>query len=86
MRQGALPPPMPSGRRIPANHSPTTGPTGSDRAFFKYKQKPAMENLLETAAANQRRAREIIRTTGLEAIWRSVAPNPVWWGRSARGC
>ena len=35
-----------------------------------------MENLLETAAANQRRAREIIRTTGLEAIWRSVGAEP----------
>lgn len=35
-----------------------------------------MEHLLETAAANQRRAREIIRTTGLEAIWRSVGAEP----------
>lgn len=45
-----------------------------------------MEHLLETAAANQRRAREIIRTTGLEAIWRSVGAEPVWWDRSARVC
>ena len=35
-----------------------------------------MEHLLETAAANQRRAREIICTTGLEAIWRSVGAEP----------
>ena len=31
-----------------------------------------MNDILEIAAANQRRAREVIRDTDLEAIWRSV--------------
>ena len=31
-----------------------------------------MNDILEIAAANQQRAREVIRDTDLEAIWRSV--------------
>ena len=44
-----------------------------------------MENILDLAAANQQRAREVIRDTGLEAAWRR-APNRTSWGRSARAC
>lgn len=35
-----------------------------------------MENILEIAAANQQRAREVIRDTGLEAAWRAVGAEP----------
>lgn len=35
-----------------------------------------MENILEIAAANQQRAREIIRDTGLEAAWRAAGAEP----------
>lgn len=35
-----------------------------------------MNNIIELAEANQRRAREIIRDTGLEAAWRSVGAEP----------
>lgn len=45
-----------------------------------------MDELLKIAAANQQRAREVIRDTDLEAIWQQVAPNPTWSGRSARDC
>ena len=31
-----------------------------------------MNDILEIAAANQQRAREVIRDTDLETIWRSV--------------
>ena len=35
-----------------------------------------MENILEIAAANQQRAREVIRDTGLEAAWRAAGAEP----------
>ncbi|WP_418408799.1 phosphoglycerate mutase family protein [Alistipes sp.] len=35
-----------------------------------------MDYLMKTAAANQQRAREVIRDTGLEAAWRSVGAEP----------
>ena len=35
-----------------------------------------MNDILEIAAANQQRARDIIRDTDLEAIWRSVGAEP----------
>ena len=35
-----------------------------------------MENILDLAAANQQRAREVIRDTGLEAAWRAAGAEP----------
>ena len=35
-----------------------------------------MNDILEIAAANQQRAREVIRDSGLEAAWRSVGAEP----------
>lgn len=35
-----------------------------------------MNELTKIAAANQQRAREVIRDSGLEAAWRSVGAEP----------
>ena len=35
-----------------------------------------MENILDLAAANQQRAREVIRDTDLEAAWRAAGAEP----------
>ena len=44
-----------------------------DRSALRYNpKKHDMNDILEIAAANQQRAREVIRDTDLEAIWRSV--------------
>ena len=43
-----------------------------------------MNELTKIAAANQQRAREVIRDSGLDGA--PSAPNPTWSGRSARDC
>ena len=43
-----------------------------------------MNELTKIAAANQQRAREVIRDSGLEAAWRSVGAEPQTWSGSLR--
>ncbi len=45
-----------------------------------------MDKLSTLAAANQQRAQEVIRDSGIESIWRSVGANRIWSARSARYC
>ena len=45
-----------------------------------------MNELTKIAAANQQRAREVIRDSGSKPHGAPSAPNPTWSGRSARDC
>ena len=45
-----------------------------------------MDKLSTLAAANQQRAQEVIRDSGIKASGVPWAPNRIWSARSARDC